>query len=385
MEFKEWFCLKDRESFVIDAKVNPGDARFYFGREEIKKRIQSQIRRAFVEPGIPKMLIYGSYGSGKTQTLFYIQHFLQSGMPWKKTFAIHPIHLDLEMRSKSNYYDWHLQLMEKLGKETVTKWIEDLIRRSLHIDDELKAIFGDLNIVQAVSRVREGGDIGFTAWRWLCGQQLSNRELEQLRVTRTLGQIGSGDMVNALVGIGKLAEADGEKVIFFMDEAEQFRNVTNPDAVQSLHDYVRKLAEPANSTVGFVIASYAITVDDMPELLARTDVRQRIGEINIVEIPPLPSVRDVQVFLKELLSELIDRPKAEAKIQDEGLGVALDTYPLTSAAIDLLCEYASADPIKCLPRNIIRALNESCIATWDEDKPIVDESIINEVAPLVFG
>jgi len=41
MDFKEWFCLNGRESFTIDPKVNPDDAKFYFGRDEISKRINT--------------------------------------------------------------------------------------------------------------------------------------------------------------------------------------------------------------------------------------------------------------------------------------------------------------------------------------------------------
>lgn len=43
MEFKEWFCLNNRESFTIDAKVNPDDARFYFGRHEKLKYVKAQL------------------------------------------------------------------------------------------------------------------------------------------------------------------------------------------------------------------------------------------------------------------------------------------------------------------------------------------------------
>ena len=35
MNFKDWFCLKDRESFTIDPKINTADARFYFGRAQL--------------------------------------------------------------------------------------------------------------------------------------------------------------------------------------------------------------------------------------------------------------------------------------------------------------------------------------------------------------
>jgi hypothetical protein len=170
-----------------------------------------------------------------------------------------------------------------------------------------------------------------------------------------------------------------------MDEAEQFRNVRAGDAAESLHSYLRKLAEPANSSVGFIIGSYALTLDDAPELLVRQDVRTRVREPNYIEILPLPAVEQVQGFLHQLLAELIDQNRGEARIQAEGLGVTLDTYPFSAASFDLLCEYASQDPIKALPRNFITALNECSIQAWDEEKPVVDEVIVNEVAPLVFS
>jgi hypothetical protein len=385
MDFKEWFCLNGRESFTIDPKVNPDDARFYFGREEIKNRIMAQLRRSFVEPGVPKMVIYGSFGSGKTQTLFHLEHYLQNECPEACRQTPRILHLDLEMHSKSDHKDWHLQLVETLGKSTVSAWIDRLFSRTQNLDTELRSIFGNVNMAEAAKNLRAGGDIGLLAWRWFCGYELRPNELERLNVTRSLGDLGAGDMVNALVGIGRLAERNEEKLIFLMDEAEQFKNVKTGDATESLHTYLRKLAEPSNSSVGFIIASYALTLDDMAELLVRADVRTRIGENNFVEIPPLPSIKDVEIFLKELLAELIEQNKAEEKIQNESLGVSLETYPFTADAFEVLCEFASQDPTKALPRNLIKAVNECAISAWDERKPIIEPDIVNEIAPLIFG
>ncbi|MCM8822531.1 MAG: hypothetical protein NC831_06960 [Candidatus Omnitrophica bacterium] len=384
MEFKDWFCLKDRESFTIDAKIHPNDARFYFGRHEIKNWMKGQLRRSFVDPGVPKIIIYGPYGSGKTQTLFHIEYYLKTEKPEACRLFPRTIHLDLEMHSKSTHFDWHLQLMEMIGKDTVVKWVEQLRNRG-NLEQELKKIVSEPNIISILINLPSGGDIGLSAWRWLCGQELSTRELEQFGVTRNLGQIGSGDLVNALIGIGKLAEVNGEKIIFLMDEAEQFRNVKTGDASESLHTYLRKLSEPQNSSVGFIIAGFALTLDDMPELLVRPDIRTRLGEINIKEIVNLPAVKDVKIFLTELLDELIDKKNAEKKIQKEKIGVTLNTYPFTSSSFDLLCEFASQDPIKALPRNIIKCVNECAITAWDDKKTIIDENIVNEIAPIIFG
>ena len=38
--FKDWFCLKNRESFTIDPKINSSDARFYFGRAPLEARLK---------------------------------------------------------------------------------------------------------------------------------------------------------------------------------------------------------------------------------------------------------------------------------------------------------------------------------------------------------
>jgi hypothetical protein len=123
----------------------------------------------------------------------------------------------------------------------------------------------------------------------------------------------------------------------------------------------------------------------MAELLVRIDIRGRIGENNIVEIPPLPSVKDVQIFMKELLAELTDGAVAEKKIQSEKLGVSLETYPFTADAFEALSEYATQQTAKSLPRNLIKAINESAISAWDDKKPIVTTDIVNDIAPLVFG
>jgi DNA polymerase III delta prime subunit len=385
MNFRNWFSLKGRDSFTIDPKINPDDARFYFGRDEIKSKLKAQIRRAFVDPGVPKMVIYGSFGSGKTQTLYNLQHYLQNDPPKSLKFKARTVDVVLEMQSKSDHLDWHLQLMEALGKDTVAKWVDVLFGKVPNLDQHLEGFLNDYNLIQAVKNLRGGGEMPLLAWRWLSGHKLSPTDLQRLQLTRNLGDVGAGDMVNVLVGLGRLAEQNEEKLIFLMDEAEEFNNIRDADALDSVHSYLRKFAEPWNSSVGFIMSAYSLTIDDMPSMMIRQDVRTRIGAINYVEIPPLPTVEDVRAFLSQLLAEFIDQKAAEKKIQKEGLGVPLETYPLSAEAFEMVCEYASQDPTKSLPRNIIKTLNECAIAAWDEEKPIVDANTVNEIAPLVFG
>src|SRR3989442_1369774 len=134
MEFKDWFCLKGRESFTIDPKVNSDDSRFYFGRHDMIEEVYRHLRRSFVEPGVPKMVIYGSYGSGKTQTLFHLEHYLAKNKPAACSEIPRAFHLELEMRSKSDQKDFHFQLMENLGKDLVAKWVENLFNKTSNLE-----------------------------------------------------------------------------------------------------------------------------------------------------------------------------------------------------------------------------------------------------------
>lgn len=385
MDFKDWFCPKDRESFTIDAMITPSDAQFYLGRADIKNSIVRALARSFVDPGVPKMVLHGAYGSGKTQTLYHIAHLLENDPPKSLKSTPHTVLAILEMGSKSTHHDWHLQLMEALSKDVVTAWVDDAFSKVKDWDAFLKMTLGDANLVQAVMNLRGGGDPPLIAWKWLAGQKLSNAELQRLNLTRNLGDTGSGDMVNALAAIGRLATASkNEKLIFLMDEAESFALIRDNDAQASVHNYLRRLSEPQNSSVGFIISTYATIADDMPVTILAPDVRSRIGPNNYIEIPPLPGVADVKVFLEELLRELVDQDAAEKQIRAETLTSTRDTYPFDAEAFDVLIDYASQDPYLSLPRNIIHAVNECAISAWDIEKHVIDSDIVQEIAPLVF-
>jgi hypothetical protein len=275
--------------------------------------------------------------------------------------------------------------MEALGKERVLQWVESLFGKVHNMDEALESLFADYNLVNAVKNLRGGGDMPMLAWRWLAGYRLSPGELQRLQLTRNAGDIGAGDMVKILIGLGHLAEKNDEKLIFLMDEVEQFNNISNPDCFEAVHNYLRQFAEQKNSSAGFIMSTYALTDDDMPPMMVRGDIRNRIGAINYIEIPPLPSVEDIRTFIKELLLTFIDQQTAEHKIQQERLPVSLDTYPFDAEALERLCEYASQDPIKALPRNIIKSINECAISAWDEEIAVINVGIVNDIASLVFG
>jgi hypothetical protein len=170
-----------------------------------------------------------------------------------------------------------------------------------------------------------------------------------------------------------------------MDEMEALQNIKQGDAAESWHDYTRKLADNANSTVGFIIGFKADTRDEAPKMLIRNDIVSRIATSNVVELETLSAPANVKTFVEEMLAHLIDQTASEKRIKDEKLPATVSTYPFSASAFELLCDYACQDAIKSTPRNIIRTINECAIAAWDGQKMIIEDDIVNEIAPIVFG
>lgn len=383
--FKDWFCLNGRETFTIDPKVNHADSRFYFGRDPLRDRMMKQIGRAFIDPQVPKMMIYGAYGSGKTQTLHYLAYELTNNTPKSCKGKPHVVHLDIEVQSKSMADQWHLQMIESLGMATVQDWLKTLFAKSADFEQEVDKIAGDHNLAMAFKQLRGGGDLAFNAWRWMTGAKLAPKELIEIKVTRSLADVGVGDMVAALQAIGNLARAIDLCLIFFIDEMEELRNIKQGDAAESWHQYTRKLADNSNSSVGFIIAFYAVTVDDAPKMIIREDIFSRISRSNMIELETLSAPANVKTFVEEMLGHLINQKEADKLIKTEKLSSTMSTYPFSASAFELLCDYACQDAIKSTPRNIIRTINECAIAAWDAQKKIIDDDIVNEIAPIVFG
>ena len=386
--FQSWFCLKNHATFTIDPKVNPDDAKLYFGRVQLRDRIQKQVSRAFIDPQVPKMMFYGAYGSGKTQTLYHMAWDMTANKPASCKGMPHVVHFDIEVQSKSSADSWHLQMTEALEMGTVQGWLQQLFGSTANFDQEVAKLTSEANIQMAFKQLRGGGDLSFNAWRWLTGQELAARELQEIRVTRRLGVVGVGDLVSAMIALGNLARAVNLELVFFMDEMEGLSNVKQGDAAESWHDYLRKLSDNSNSSVGYVLGFHAATIDEAPRVLTRPDITSRIGKQNLIELETLAAPANVKSFIEDMLGHLIDKTKADALIKAENLSSTLSTYPFTASAFERICDYACQDPAKSTPRNIIRTINECAITAWDATpvkKRVIDDTIVDDIAPVIFG
>src|SRR3990172_894219 len=162
---------------MIDPAVTSSDAQFYFGRDTKREQMLKQLARSFIVPGVPKMMIWGAYGSGKTQTLHHLAYQLRTKPPASCKCTPHVVHLYIEVQSRSMANQWHLQMMEALGMATVQGWLQALFAKSTNFEQEVEKLAGDPNLAMALKQLRGGGDLAFNAWRWLTGAKLVPKEL----------------------------------------------------------------------------------------------------------------------------------------------------------------------------------------------------------------
>lgn len=386
-QFANWFCLNNRLNFTIDAQIHPSDAQYYFGRDDTKVRLQRQLRSGFVDPGAPKIVVYGPYGSGKTQTLFYLQHYLENDPLIQQVNPSKPhlVYVPVEMQERSKATNLHMQLMQALGKDVIGAWVKKLFDTTQNLDAALSEITTNTNIACALRELRAPGEASFAAWRWITCQGLASKDLSSLQLTADLSMLQSKDMAEALISVGCLARKVGISLIFLIDEMESLQNVRAGDAAESLHHYMRYLSEKKNSYVGFLIGLKADVLDEMSGILRGNDVMSRVGGQNYLELPPLPAISNVKVFMRELLCHLTDQEKVDQRVASLGLASHSGLFPFEDSAFELLADYATQEITKALPRNIINAINECAIMAWDEEKPLIDEAIVNSVGPYVFA
>src|SRR5437868_4484632 len=129
--------------------------------------MRKQVSRAFIDPQVPKMMFYGAYGSGKTQTLYHMAWDMAANRPPSCKGQPHVVHLDIEVQSKSGAPNWHLQMTEALEMSTVQGWLQQLFGAVPNFDQEVAKLTPEANIQTAFKEVRGGGDTAFDAWRWL--------------------------------------------------------------------------------------------------------------------------------------------------------------------------------------------------------------------------
>lgn len=371
-QLKDYFFLKDRESLSIDPWR---DCNQYFGATKLNLQIQKRLESDFVSPrAVPKFFVHGSYGSGKTHTLAHIDYVLKTDDRYPPT---EPIYIDIApLVAKERFERIHTRLLDAIGLDRIRNAAEATADQ--HPDpDKVKGFissgalpFGDQALKTSQANVFRnllfGGRQAQMSWEWLKGRKTTVDEAQTLGTQKQL--VDAQDFVFCLLNVGALFYVGcKKKIVFLIDEAEAFRSVTQPDSQSEVKHALRIVLENSNKYVGCVLA---IQVEGGQEgigdFFMSEDIQRRVdfaqGYIDLNGL--VSGVGDARTFMTQMLSYLVNQPKAAEAIKAEGLKTTPELFPFTEEAIESVSTHISNNQDKALPSTIISWMGNGAIEAW---------------------
>lgn len=387
---KNFFNLKDRTNFDIDVMNNPDDAQYFFGRikadaedqKPLNEAILELINNSKIEGVVPKIYIWGQWGNGKTHMLYHTRYSLLKRGDNNFFIGI----FGLELRPKTSYQYLHQKVLDSISIDKVKSLFDDFFNRKAGDDKAIQDFFQNKNFENAARTLSIGTPASqnkIFAWKWLCGQKLSPQDLNSIGCTNDISEVEM--MVRILIKIGKLMKNKNETLLFLIDEGEKLNDVKDLGAQDSFRYAFKCLSDKENNTVGFIISFWGTTLDDIPGFVIGEEIQRRLGKTNIKHLPYLNEIENIKDFLKDLFTAFIDKEKAKDIIKKEKLDTTINIYPLTEEALDLICQFATENPEKSTPSNIIMCINRCAVEAYNQNKKLIDGDIVNIIAPVVFG
>jgi hypothetical protein len=392
---REYYHLR-RDTFSIDPKNDP-DA--YFGRDELADRIKTRIESDFLEQrAVPKLLLHGQYGAGKTHSLFFIKYLLETNERWRRIFPkTMPITLELgPLKKKERWVTVHRHLVDSVGLVRLKAAASALLSRGgdaspVELLRESGALrFGEAAIRDSQAQIFRnllfGGRQETLSWEWLKGQKLSVDDSIMLGTETNLTE--PSDLIAALLNIGSLFwQGLGEKIVFQVDEGEALRSITNPDSIDEFNYAIRRLAEDDNDVIGLIVAYQSEGgMEATPPMFEDEAVRRRLGyEPAYIDLEGLVAgPEDARGFVLDVLKYLVDQDAAKDTIEREGLDVDPAYFPFTPETVDRIADFVTEEPERKLPSQIITRLKHAVNQGWREGEGadghvLIDDSILEPV------
>lgn len=383
---QEWFCLKeDRKNFKPQVWNDRG--LIFCHEEEMQKNIIQSIRKRFSAGEPVKMMLFGDWGVGKTHAVNHIAWWLdQNASAYPATALI----VELSDVTKKSHFDTLLRpFLDQLGLERLLELVHAFQPKTgEHISAGLKKRGVLPHVAEAFSKLLLvlPGDTPpqhvMATFEYLKGG--SPKNAGDIGLGQTLNT--SDDYYSVLLAVGILHETStGKKLIYVCDEAAKLEEVDRDDSSRQHWTAVNRLIfDDKNDVFGFVYTMSGQSQRHLAKSLADKQIKNRLGESNLIELRNLEQ-NDVQTFLKKLLDSFVDREKVEALVKageiDEGLYVA-EHYPFTQDAWEEFLIYWNQNGEDAKPRDICDKLNDIGFVAITKQKRLIDDECLQDAGLL---
>lgn len=258
--------------------------------------------------GSRTFLIVGDYGCGKT---FFFQKIIESFKKGKfanseKSLVISMRLVEGEPESKIGR-SFVIRAFQKIGYEK----IHDIVTKTSNLDERLV----DSNFQKIINGIR---DKNRTAYEWLCGYTLTDKEKKLLGISKNL--ITSTDALNAFYNFLKfLKHAEIENVYLLIDEFEYVVTAYSQKQIDAIlylfKDIYDKYGESKNSMAKtiFIIAMTPGCWDFLMNMEERkggggiVPWMERVNpKINRIELLPFSESETIQLLLQRIKENRIN-------------------------------------------------------------------------------
>lgn len=385
MGLKEYCCL-NRPRFRVEPET---DAEWFFGDSRVSDELLTRVTSDFDIRGVPKCLLFGRFGCGKTHTLHHMKYLFDSE-PERYPAVGFIVPIAPYDEGVSNLSGWkyiHGKMLDEMGEQFLRHMVQDFNKLPDSGTGELAEVmrmtfkFGDENLKRSLANVLSGyflRDMKSTAsaWQWLKGSRMDKGTVaEDLGITKHLEN--AEDMVSVIMNLGNLVrKTQGKGIVFLMDEAQALEEVGKREI--EIHHAFLQLADDLNQDVGFVIAYFGDAINKLPDVLSKPpDILSRLGvslqnlEDAVINLMRLISTKDdMGSFIRSLLEGIKDMEKARKLIDEMGLSdqVSAESLPFTSQALDRAKEMLHQNEHTRNPRMIINQLAAVAARAYHQGK-----------------
>lgn len=387
----------------VDLRLEPEThSQFLFGERD--RRLRDELLDGIEEGHLggegQKAVRYGDYGRGKThQSRNLIHEIGRRGLPVKPVYV-----KAIEFRKNEPFATLFGQMIEALGSHEVNGLATEFQRRvAAGTAQPLETIIASEDILEVFKRLSNPTmEYVRYALRWLGGDtSLTKQERNQLftglgnpvSVSREFGEV--------MRGFAHMYETVDERMLlFFIDEAERLREITNPDTYWSWSACWRELLEIVG--VGFIFFVGAKTRDDLPHLLVSDEILGRIGSTNYKDIlnPGHDELKawvleflqtyfrkgSVPAPLREAVAEAVGEDSADdAEVPEELRALtgdnaeALAAYPFTPDALEAFVTQCVTEELANKPREVLKRLRKAAAKAAIKGERIIGEEIVDQI------
>lgn len=349
----------------------------FLGPKQAKvDQIIGAIRRTVQTGRVPKAVILGVFGIGKTQFIRYAAQNL-SDVARAVYVECPPCH------RRSRFVDIQNVILRKLGRDFVLELFGQAIKTAETRGVSFDSLFG-LDEKELPTVIKAGVQKDkLILWRYLSGEKLRPTEINQLSAVHP--QIYEDQAIWILNAIAKLVRLlENRQLILFFDEFENTVGISG-DSLAMFREAVRGLVDE-RSSVGTVFVISGRDEGDLPVAVTDEAIKRRIGLPNYIlfsEYTP----NELEVLIKEVISHARRSDFHVADVMSKLKGsqekVNESTYPFSETAtknivqfVVYLRKHGKIDAIR--PKEALMIMDEA-LAVADAKTVVLDSNLVDGI------